>query len=110
MSDQERAIRRRAKRARRAARDKDRPAPAPAPVWALDPIIDEEGERAMIQAEQAAWRAQFEGGLGDYLDHIHDDLAAILAHLGISRRECEPWMPEPVPEEAPPDPGAAREQ
>lgn len=95
MGDRERAIRRRAKRARRAARDKGGGAAAAEARWAPPVMLDEEGERAWAAGERAAGRAEMSEAIADYLDHIHDDLAAILAHLGITRPECEPWMPEP---------------
>lgn len=59
------------------------------------------------------------------LDHIHDDLVGLRERANIPRPQCYPagkrprrarraTVPPPpappVPEEAPPDPGAAREQ
>ncbi len=95
MGSRERAIQRRAKRARRAARDKGGGAGAAGAGGAPPVILDEEGERAMVEASRAAIGAELSELIADHLDHIHDDLAAILAHLGITRAECEPWMPEP---------------
>jgi hypothetical protein len=65
---------------------------APLPAVAIE--LDAEGEQAMIAAERAAIRAELSELIADQLDHLHDDLAVILAHLGLTRKECEPWMPE----------------